>query len=110
MNLEEITLGQLRTLEGLLGKSEPKHPYEVGQNYIVRTVTMIFTGKLTLVGDKEIVLEDCAWIAETARWADSLKTGELNEVEPYPTGKVIVGRGAIIDAAIWAHELPRAQK
>jgi len=87
-----------------------KHPYEIGKNYLIRTVTMIFTGRLVAVYDEELVIEDAAWIAETSRWSDCLNDGTFNEVEPYPEGPVIVGRGAIVDVCIWSHALPRKQK
>jgi hypothetical protein len=88
-----------------------EHPFEIGRNCYVRTVTMIYTGRLVAVYPTEIVLLDAAWIAETARFADSMKTGEFNEVEPYPDGMlVVVGRGAISDYAAVDWPLPRVQK
>lgn len=85
--------------------------YEVGANYFIRTVTNFYTGKLVAVTDKELVLKDAAWIADTGRFADALEKGTLNEVEPYPDGtRVIVNRDAICDASIWKHALPRTQK
>lgn len=86
------------------------HAYEIGQNYIIRTVAMIYTGKLVAVYEHELVIEDAAWIAETSRWHKTLLTGELNEIEPYPDGQVIVARGGIIDVAKWSHALPRVAK
>ena len=84
-------------------------PYEIGQNYFVRTVTYHYTGKLETVTDKEIVLSGAAWIADSGRWAEALRTGKLSEVEPYPD-KVIVNRSAIVDSSLWLHELPRDVK
>ena len=85
-------------------------PWVVGQAYLIRTVTMIQTGRLVAVYDKELVLDDAAWVADTGRFYDALSKGTLNEIEPFPDGPVIVGRGAICDAAIWSHPLPRKQK
>lgn len=87
-----------------------EHPYEVGKNYILRTVTMIDVGRLVWVGNQELVLEDAAWIADTGRFEECLKKGTLNEVEPFPDGRVIIGRGAIADGCIWNHPLPRVAK
>lgn len=89
------------------------HPYQVGEIYLIRTVTMIQTGRLKWVGDKELVLEDAAWIADTGRFSDALLNMDaLGEVEPFPDGDVIIGRGAIIDATIprWEGKLPRVRK
>jgi len=83
--------------------------WTVGKSYLIRTVTMTVTGKLSVVGKKELVLDDAAWIASTGRFANALTTGGLDEVEPFP-GSVIVGRGAIVDACEWTHDLPRKVK
>lgn len=68
-------------------------------------------GIVKAVGDKEIVLTQASWIADTGRFHNALKEGpaKLNEVEPY-THDVILGRGALIDATEWPHGLPREQK
>ena len=83
--------------------------WQLGANYLIRTVTMIDTGRLVKVTEHELVLEDAAWIAETGRFMEALQSGEFNEVEPFPDGQVIVGRGAIIDA-VRLPKLPREQK
>jgi len=82
------------------------HPYIVGQAYIIRTVTMYYTGRLERVFSGELVLSEAAWIADTGRWSEALSTGRLAEVEPYP-GQCIVSRAAIVDVAPWPHPLPR---
>ena len=74
------------------------NPFEIGGIYLIRTVTMIDTGRVIAANDKWIVLEDAAWIASTGRFADALKKCEFNEVEPFPDGRVIIGAGSIIDA------------
>ena len=87
--------------------------WQVGENYFIRTVTMALCGKLIEVTDKELVLEKASWVVDTGRFSDFLKSGTLSstsEVEPFPEGDVIVGRGGIIDATIWKHELLTKQK
>lgn len=88
--------------------SENDH-WTIGSNYLIRTVTMYQTGKLVKVTDKELVLDDAAWIADTGRFSDALKKCELAEVEPF-WGQAIIGRGAIIDAVVWNGKLPDSQK
>lgn len=83
--------------------------FVIGEKYFIRTVTMAITGKLKKITDNEILLENGAWIASTGRFATALKTGEFDEVEPFP-GDVIVGRGAIVDACRFDFSLPREQK
>jgi hypothetical protein len=120
MNLDELTIGQAKELIKQFGyllnppsapdSAAKAYPWEIGKNYLIRTVTMIQTGRLVAVTKQELVLEDAAWIADTGRFADSLKSGNFNEVEPFPSGKVIIGRGSIVDAISVNFELPRIQK
>lgn len=77
------------------------YPYEIGKMYFIRTVTFYYVGRLLAVTDKELVLDQCSWVVDTGRFSDALKSGVVSENEPFPDGKVIVGRGAIIDATIW---------
>ena len=109
MNIDELTLKQIKEIQNM-GASVPKsHPFKVGENYFIRTVTMIICGRLESVGDSELVMSSASWIADTGRFHDALKTGKLNEVEPF-INDVIIGRGSLIDATIWTHSLPLSQK
>lgn len=85
------------------------HPYKLGAIYLIRTVTMIDTGRIVEVTDQEIVLEDAAWIADTGRFSDALKNSSFTEVEPFPDGRVIIGRAAVIDA-VEIEAAPRERK
>jgi len=74
------------------------HPYIIGKNYVVRTVTMTLTGRLVFVGAQELLLEDAAWVADSGRWADFLNSpNTAKEVEPFPES-VVIGRASIVDA------------
>lgn len=109
-NLDSLTLGEIKTLKYLFSSgSSTEHPYVVGEKYAVRTVTMIYVGKLEAVYQHELVFSDCAWVADTGRFYNFLKDGTASEIEPMPYG-AIVGRGAIVDASVWKHELLKVQK
>jgi hypothetical protein len=112
MDIESLTLRECREIARLVGGSGPAvgpGPWEIGVDYIIRTVTMTVTGRLVAVHAQELVLQDAAWIADSGRWADALRTGEFAEVEPFPEGCVIVGRGAVVDACRLSTPLPRVQ-
>lgn len=83
--------------------------WKVGSTYLIRTVTMIDTGVLVSIDEHEVVLKDAAWIADTGRFNESLKSLNFNEIEPFPDGMIAVGRGSIIDAVQIA-KAPRAVK
>ena len=109
MNIDSLTLGEIKQIQTLIGTTVDTHPYQIGKNYLIRTVTMIQTGKLVAVTNQELVLEDAAWIVDTGRFNECLKDGSFNEVEPFP-GRIIVGRGSVIDATEFNHQLPRSVK
>ena len=80
-------------------RMNPNQPYKVGKTYLIRTVTNHIAGKILFVGRLELVVSDAAWIADTGRFADAVKSGVFSEVEPYPEGSMtIVSRGSIVDA------------
>ena len=108
---------ELSELAGLLMLKNTKEveakelcPWQLGKNYFIRTVTHHFTGRLIQVTQQELVLQDAAWIADDGRFSNAIKTGVFGEIEPFPNGNLIVGRGSVIDAFELNAELPRSQK
>ena len=101
----EISIAQLRELLGCSVTDESKCPFEVGQSYIIRTVTMINLGKVKKIVGNFLVLESAGWVADTGRYHVALATGVLNEFEPYPDIS-FVSLGSVVDAQPWQFELP----
>lgn len=89
--------------------TSPGSPWIIGQAYLIRTVTNYWTGRIVSVGHQELVIEDAAWIADTGRFNQADSKGTLSEVEPVQ-GQIIIGRGSVIDAIQWKHQLPRTVK
>ena len=118
MDISKLTIAEAREIAALFsGKliasapSSVPHPFEVGENYFLRTVTHHFTGKLVAVHAMEIVLTQAAWIADDGRFADAVKEGKFNEVEPFPSdAEVIINRASLVDALKVAFKLPCSQK
>ena len=99
MSQASTTVEELRDhLAALFASKDNDHAWDIGSCYLIRTVTMIQTGRLVRVTPQELVLHEAAWIADTGRFADALRSLDFLEVEPFPDGPVIVGRGAIVDA------------
>lgn len=82
-----------------------------GKKYFIRTVTHHLTGVFVgfTSGEKEVVLESAAWIADDGRLTDALRSGDFKEVEMFPIGPVGVGRESIIDI-VQISEIPTSQK
>ena len=100
---------ELHELAALLRAPNDSGPWKIGTAYLIRTVTMTLVGRIVSVYPQELAMERASWVADTGRYSVALKTGELDEVEPMP-GVIVVGRGAIVDAAEWAHALPENVK
>ena len=100
MNIEQLTIAEAREIACLFGKSGcGNHPYTIGGNYFLRTVTHHYTGRLVKVLDNELVLENAAWIPDDGRLSEALMTCKFNEVEMYPAKRsVIIGRASLLDA------------
>lgn len=112
MNIDDLTIKEVKHIQSLLkGGEASQSPYKIGEKYFIRTVTHYYTGLLTRVTPRELVLREAAWIADSGRFMDAIEKGSLNEVEPFPADEdVIIGRGSVIDSVRWKHVLPRAQK
>lgn len=112
MNIDQLTIGEAKQLATLFSQQSgsSSHFFTIGKNYFIRTVTHHYTGVLVAVGDKELVLEKAAWIADDGRLTDALKECEFNEVEMYPAdSQVIIGRAALLDA-VQISKIPISQK
>jgi len=80
----------------------------VGKAYFFRTVTYHLTGRVKRVIGNFLILEDAAWIADSGRFSDAIKTGKLNEVEP--VGDAMLNITTCTDIFPWKHALPTEQK
>jgi hypothetical protein len=94
-----------------VSKKQANRFWKVGNKYFIRTVTNYYVGELAREEEDQVILKKAAWVADTGRFADFLKTGNANEVEPYPDNiEVAVPKTGVIDASQWSHTLPMSQK
>ena len=105
----ELKLEELKSLVSQTSSGNLSHSLVVGEKYFIRTVLFYYTGRIKSITDTDIVLSDAAWNADTGRFADALKNGVFNEVEPF-CDDVILQRGSIVDVTRWNHVLPNEQK
>lgn len=84
----------------------------VGKKLFIRTVTYHLTGEVDKVvyfrNSTFFHLKKAAWIADSGRFMDTIKKGELSEVEP--VGEAWVNVNSITDMFPWKHRLPDEQK
>jgi len=105
---EQLLINLIKALskgnENQLGPCDSDPVWSVGEWYLIRTVTMIDVGRLVKVTDKELVLADASWIADTGRFSECLLDPDvINESEPF-ANNCIVSRGAICDATKWHNQ------
>ena len=100
---------RLEAIKARLLDDQRDTPFVIGEKVFVRTVTYHWTGRLLAIKGGFLILEDAAWIADSGRFADAIKSGELSEVEPVE-GVVRVNLDALVDVCCWTHDLPRKQK
>jgi len=79
----------------------------VGEKFFFRTVTYHLTGRVKRVIGNILELENAAWIADSGRFMNAIKAGELKEVEP--VGRAYINIQAITDFFPWKHALPEKQ-
>ena len=78
---------------------------------MIRTITMIYTGRLIKSSNNELVITEACWIPDTGRWMEACKTGSFDEIEPYPSNaEVIINRDAVLDLFKISFNLPQEQK
>jgi len=80
----------------------------VGGKWFFRTVTYHMVGRVEKIVGKFLYLKDAAWVAESARFMDTIFKGEVNEVEP--VGDCYVNIEAVTDFFPWKHKLLKEQK
>lgn len=110
--LDDMKLKDVIPLINLLknNNDQPKMSFwNLGKAYFIRTVTMHLIGELEAINDKEMLLRNAVWVADSGRFHNALKKGELDEVEPF-VNDVILNRDSIVDATIWQFEIPKEQK
>jgi hypothetical protein len=83
-------------------------PFNVGDAYLIRTVTYHVLGRVKEIKGDFLVLKEASWVADSGRFGEALNKGSLSEIEF--AGAAIVNVNAITDAYPWAHELPDQTK
>lgn len=80
----------------------------VGKKVFFRTVTYHMLGKVEKVMGNIIELSTASWIADSGRFMNFIKNGEINEVEP--VGQWFININSVTDFGFWKHDLPTEQK
>ena len=80
----------------------------IGKKLFIRAIPFHWVGKVKgRIGDF-LELENASWVADSGRFMQAIKDGNLHEVEP--VGQAFVNIKAISDFIPWNHDLPKEQK
>ena len=80
----------------------------IGHNFFFRTVTYHLIGKVVKRIGHFFQLETASWVADSGRFMQAIKNGELKEVEP--VGTAFINLETVTDIFPWKHKLPTEQK
>lgn len=94
-----------KTAKKPAAKASSRSPLKVGNTVLIRTVTYHHIGTVVEAGADYVFLEPAVWLANSGRFNKALKTGSLEEAEPFEDG-VEVARTAIVDSTVWKHAIP----
>lgn len=88
-------------------------PFDVGKQYLIRTIGYHWIGRVQSIVGRFLILEIASWVADTGRYSEALagKLTELptSELEPSPR-PVILNADHITDAVEYPFEIPRGVK
>ena len=65
-------------------------------------------GKVEKLFGNFVVLSGASWVADSGRFMQAIKNGELDEVEP--VGQAFINMSGVVDFFPWKHSLPTEQK
>jgi len=103
MEINGMKVGELMSILKMVSP-QAENPFVVGNKYFIRTATNYFTGRVSSITGNFIFLTEAAWIADTGRYHEFLKTGKAIEAEPYPNGTNL-NIESVIDFCDWGFAL-----
>jgi len=109
VDIDSLTVGQLKEIQSLVGNGQKYFPYSVGDKVFIRSVTLYYTGRISHLKDDWITLENASWIADTGRFYDFLKYGKCSEYESFQK-TVSIPVQSLIDITAWDHALFEGNK
>jgi hypothetical protein len=91
------------------------------KNVIIRGIRYHYIGYLEEITERELVLVNASWLADTGgnekyTWTDFLDKGPTSnsEIELYSVkgeqGMITINRASIQEASVWIHDLPKNKK
>jgi len=83
MDLEQLTIGEARKLASLFGEAstpDAGSEYEIGQCYLIRTVTYATVGRVVRRTSTALVMNQASWVADTGRFGEALSGGPKKAV------------------------------
>lgn len=110
MDINEITIGQAKSLVDLFSATTNALPFEMGKKYLIRIVTHSWVGKVNEIIGDYVLLEQASWVADTGRLHKAVKGEFDSNAEIEHVGNAGMNMAAVIDFVQWNCELPTETK
>lgn len=109
INVSEETYEAIKNQLGEVEKLDVSELSDlVGKKFFFRTVTYHIVGKVEKIVGNMAQLSGASWVADSGRFMNAIKDGELNEVEPL--GEWFINLNSLTDFGEWKHKLPTNQQ
>lgn len=107
MLLDSGDQGVAPTAKDLPSTNQANGRFEIGQRYLFRGVTCYQIGVVTKYDDQFVWLKDAGWLADTGRFSECIKNGEVSEFEKVPDeSEPMVNIQSLCDVYRFNHETP----
>ncbi len=112
MNLDNLTLGEIKEISSLLGKQNTsctKPLTKIGDKVFIRTLTYHYIGEVVEETAEAIILDKTVWVADSGRFTEAIAEGSLNEFEIIGLITPII-KNNMVDIIPWNHDIPTQRK
>ena len=82
----------------------------IGKKFFFRTVTYHLLGKVVKQVGNFLQLETASWIADSKRFKNFIKDGDITNAEIEPVGTAFVNLESVTDFFPWKFSLPTKQQ
>ena len=111
MNLDELTIGEAKSLASMFGSSSSctKPMAQLGDKVFIRTLTYHYIGEVIEETPEYIKLSKTVWVADSGQFTKAIQKGELSEIEIIGVDTHVM-KSNIVDCIEWNHEIPTNRK
>jgi hypothetical protein len=100
-----LTGDLIEPLLDALNEGVPMIQFQIKEKYYVETFGKFYVGEVSEVTGTELSLTNAAWIADTGKYSEFLKTGKAEGMEVEPVGDMSLPLAYVSFKKVWKHKL-----